>query len=267
MIRFLKYIFLVTVISCSSEPSIKSTRTGNFFYGQPEGTPGTNNLIARNIYILSSNKDRKIADWVCYRLDIKTIDGNVKTTRNWKADPLLLDQETLEPPDYKDASKILKMDRGHQAPLGSFKGTPYWQETNYLSNITPQKSDLNQGPWRILEERVRDLVRKGNVIWVMTGPLFERAMPALPSADEPHQIPSGYWKIISVQNSTDLADIKIGAFIFDQETTRKSSIHDHQVTVDEIENRSGLNFMHELPPDFEKFIEAQKDSIWARRYF
>lgn len=267
MKRLLKCILLILVISCGREPSVEQIRTGHFFFGQPQGTPETNNLIERRIYVLSSNDDRKMADWVCYRLDVKTVDGKVKTSRRWKADPMLLDHETLEPPDYKNAFAVLKVDRGHQAPLASFKGTVHWKETNYLSNITPQKSNLNQGPWRILEERIRTLVRKGHVLWVMTGPLYEKAMPALPSADEPHQIPSGYWKIICTQNGDLQSDIKVAAFIFEQETSRKSVILNHQVSVDEVEKRSGLNFMHELPLALEQQIEAQKNVTWARQYF
>ena len=46
---------------------------------------------------------------------------NVTQTCIRKADPLLEDPETLEPADYKDANRVLKTNRGHQAPLASFK--------------------------------------------------------------------------------------------------------------------------------------------------
>lgn len=118
--------------------------------------------------------------------------GDVKTTKNWQADPWLDDNETLEEGDYKDANKILKTDRGHQAPLASFKGTKYWSETNYLSNITPQKANLNQGAWKKLEDKVRDFVEKDYVVNVITGPLYECDFGTLPKADEPHKVPSGY---------------------------------------------------------------------------
>lgn len=267
MKRFWRLLFVVLLASCSRESAIEQTPTGHFFYGQPLGTPASNNLIERKIYALSSNDDRKMADWVCYRLDMKTVNGNVKTSRRWKADPLLADEETLEPEDYKGAFATLNTDRGHQAPLASFKGTTFWQETNYLSNITPQKSDLNQGPWRILEERVRDLVQKGQVVWVMTGPLYEREMPFLPGADEPHQIPSGYWKIVCVLPTEDASLMKVAAFIFDQETPRRSAISNHLVTVDQVEARSGLDFMHELPPELELKVEAVLDTQWVMANF
>ena len=45
--------------------------------------------------------------------------------------------------------------------------------TNYLSNITPQLSKLNQGAWKELETAVRKLSATGADVWVVTGPLLE----------------------------------------------------------------------------------------------
>jgi endonuclease G len=108
----------------------------HFILGIPLGTPGSNDLIFRDIYAMSTNDSTKFADWVAYRLDPETVVGEVTTKRLWKADPWLAEEETLEPEDNKGAHKALETDRGHQAPLASFKGTN-WQETNYLSNIYP----------------------------------------------------------------------------------------------------------------------------------
>ena len=163
---------------------------------------------------MSTNDSTKFAGWVAYRLDAQTVTGDAETKRVWKADPWLANQETLEPPDYKGAHKVLKTDRGHQAPLASFKGTKYWYQTNYLSNITPQKSDLNQGPWRVLEAKVRNFIKAGHVVHVFTGPLYEEQMLELPRADEEHIVPSGYWKIIIYQADNDTHKLQTAAFIF-----------------------------------------------------
>lgn len=239
----------------------------HFFYGYPTGTLSTNDLIIRDIYAMSTNDDTKFADWVAFRLDRKTMDRKVKTKRTWKADPWLDGRETLEPPDYKKAFTTLKVDRGHQAPLASFKGSDDWHETNYLSNITPQKSNLNQGPWRILEDRVRNLVTSGRVVYVMTGPLYERDMPALPGADEPHRVPSGYWKIIALQTGKSLDSIKTAGFIFDQNTGRSEKIISRLCSIDVIEAKTGLDFLREVPDDQEERIERGVDKKWAEMHF
>lgn len=238
----------------------------HFFYGYPTGTPSTNDLIIRDIYALSSNDYTKFADWVAYRLNKETVSGDAKTERKWKAEPWLDDNETLEPNDYKNVSNLY-MDRGHQAPLASFKGTKYAADTNYLSNITPQKSDLNQGAWVRLENKERELALSYGEIYVITGPLYEKEMTKLPNADEAHTIPSSYWKIILVKTGSFLNSINAASFIFDQESKSGEKLIDHLTTIDEIEKRSGLDFLRELPDSIEEQIESKNFSEWAIEHF
>ena len=113
--------------------------------GCPKGAPATNRTINRTIYILNNNGERKFADWVAYRVTRDTI-GSTKR-RAWRKDPDLPANETLSPLDYRSAREALKVDRGHQAPLASFTGHSDWKLLNFLSNITPQIMDLNEGAW------------------------------------------------------------------------------------------------------------------------
>lgn len=208
-------------------------------YGCPSGVPDTNDLIIRDIYILSSNDLTKFADWVAYKVTKETVGS--EDNRNYKSDPLLEEDETLEEDDYNNAAEYF--DHGHQAPLASFARTAHWKETNYLSNITPQVPNLNRGRWSKLEEKVRELAKLDGItgVYVMTGPLYEKSMPPLPKADEAHVVPSGYWKIISVEVGNMIKTI---AFIFDQKTYPVVNYCHFTVTVHEVEIRSGLKFFH-----------------------
>jgi hypothetical protein len=58
----------------------------------------------------------------------------------------------FEPGANAGASSAHGFQRGHRAPLASFKGPDAARELNYLSNITPQTVNLNAGPWARLEE-------------------------------------------------------------------------------------------------------------------
>lgn len=238
----------------------------HFLYGYPYGSKMTNDLIIRDIYALSNNKETKFADWVCYRLTMHEIDGDLTIERIWKADPWLRDNETLEPnpDDYKDAHKLNDYDRGHQAPLASFKGSRHASQTNYLSNISPQKANLNQGPWQKLEEMVRDLVRIKGEVFVMTGPVYQRPMANLPNADEPHSVPSGYWKIVAVEQKNQ---IQIAAFFFDQETPRNDEVYSHAQTVDQIEMITGLDFFWELNQQMQNVLENQINRPFLEEFF
>ena len=115
---------------------------------------------------------------------------------------------------------------------------------------------------------MRNFVKTGHVVYVLTGPLYEKDMPKLPGADEEHRIPSGYWKIIIYQaNPKDLNTIKPAAFIFNQDTPRKADILGYLVTIDKIETRSGLNILWELPDDLEDRLERALNVNWAKEHF
>ena len=214
-------------------------------HGCPSGSPASNDIVIRNVYVLSSNDATKFADWVAYRVTKSTIGPTA--ARVWKPDPWLAESETLEPRDYSGAFFALKTDRGHQAPLASFTSVENWEATNYLSNITPQKSELNRGVWVDLENAVRTLAKKPatDAVYVMTGPLYERQMPVLPGADESHRVPSGYWKIVSTESE---GVIKIAALVIDQETERDASFCEERFITSArvIESKAGLNFFHAL---------------------
>ena len=205
--------------------------------GCPTGIPASNDLIVREIYALSSNDTRKFADWVAYRVTSETIGTSASLNRTWRADPKIAPAETLEPNDYSGANTAHGYDRGHQAPLASFAGTVFWRTTNFLSNITPQQADLNQGPWKNLEAKIRDLAYSRGEVYVVTGPLYDAPTPTplLPNSDETHTVPTGYWKIVSTNTGV------MTAFVFDQGTARTANYCNHRSTLVTVETRSGLD--------------------------
>lgn len=197
-----------------------------------------NTLIHRADYVLSNNPFSKYADWVAYKVNRKNFGPSRK--RNWKADPDLPENETLEPEDYTGAHALLATDRGHQVPLASFSGTRHWKELNYLSNITPQASALNQGPWMRLESKVRELANKtGYDYYVMTGPVLSRNLPTLPNADEDTITPIAYWKIVVLKHNGKLY---AAAFFLYQNAKRDANFCEAEVKVTSVEYWTGLSF-------------------------
>lgn len=195
--------------------------------------PEDNDLMFRHIYALSNNPKTKFADWVAYEVDVLNFGDS--PGRNWKSDPLLDEDKTLEKSDYRGAnSSSLEADKGHQAPLASFAGSRYWPELNYLSNITPQDKDLNQGPWKDLEEAVRDATGYRNSIFVITGPIYEGTDRQLPNADEPHKVPSGYFKIVYDKNGN------AAPFLMEQSSGRNDNYCTKRKTLSQVQSK--LNF-------------------------
>ncbi|MEA1015579.1 DNA/RNA non-specific endonuclease [Sphingosinicella sp. LY1275] len=207
--------------------------TFHCLHGCPVGAPATNDTIVREIYTLSSNDITKLADWVAYKVTPATIGAS--ESRNWAKDPWLSNDETLSPAEYTGAPAALHIDRGHQAPLASFSGTPSAADTNILANITPQASALNQGPWVRLENQERALAQQsGKAVFVYTGPLFERMMKPLPGTTKMHRVPSGYWKVVATE------DGRMTGFLFDQATPKAASHCAGRTSLEQIQLRARL---------------------------
>ncbi|BDM21239.1 MULTISPECIES: DNA/RNA non-specific endonuclease [Pseudomonas] len=233
---------VVAISSASLRAEINPVLPDHCQVGCPLG--GSEQTLYRYAYALNNNPQTKFANWVAYRISAQTQASGAK--RQWKSDPDLPAEHTLEPADYKNASAALAVDRGHQANLASMAGSQNAQELNYLSNITPQKANLNKGAWEKLETYERNLARDEDVeaVYVLTGPLYEAVMDALPEADESHRVPSGYWKVLFIGDAPQQASNV--AFIMGQDTPLKASFCDYQVTVDAIEKRTGLVLWSDL---------------------
>lgn len=221
--------------------SARLSSDGHCLAACPASAPRGDQIIERELYTLANNGRTKFADWVAYVVREDWIGPD--RPRNWDEDPDLDPDDTLEEDDYAGAAgPRYQYDMGHQAPLQSFGAADEWATTNYLSNLTPQNLNLNRGRWKMLEIAERDLAeRLHRPVYVLTGPLYERTMPALPGADEPHRVPSGYWKVVA------LGDRRVAGFIFENQAEDATPFCDEQVdasvvtTIRTIERRSGLD--------------------------
>lgn len=213
----------------------------------PKGDNKT--LLIHNIFIISFDLEKKFPVWVAYQLSPSIVWGDLKAERKYVMDPFLSSTQSLKPKDYKGASncdgKKKGYDKGHLAPLGSFKASAYAYQAQYLSNIVPQTRKLNQGPWRKIEEQARDFVKKGNEVRILTGPIYgkegkNKIPPCWKAAQgKLEEIPSSYWKIIAFKHKSK---IKTCSFLLPQDIkNQKDHPKKYIVKWKKIEQRTGLN--------------------------
>jgi len=247
-------------LSSTQRSRVEIPTVDNCAVGCPSG--GDEVTIVRDAYTLNNNGSTKFANWVAYKITKDTPAPN--RPRNWKTDPAIPPDETLNPVDYNGAYVALHLDRGHQANLASMGGIADWEPLNYLSNITPQHEDLNRGAWARLEDQERALGKTPGIdaVYVATGPLYERTIGSLPGTNKVHTIPSGYWKVIFLGSSP--ADGQYAAFVMEQNTPRKANFCNYQVTVAEIEERSGLTLWSNLPDNVQAALKSRKGGLSQR---
>lgn len=202
----------------------------------PVGASSVDQVVNHEIFILDNNCSTKFADWVAYQV----VESNIGKTerRVWRADPDLPKDCTLTPSNYDGAYAAANYDRGHQAPLASFTSNPDWENTNYLSNITPQKADLNRGAWLKLESAVRELAMQHSTVYVVTGPLYNDKVEMTPMPNAPEaKVPTDYYKVVAIK---DMDHLEVAAFIMPQSAARSDDMCQYEVPLEKVQDESNL---------------------------
>lgn len=152
-------------------------------------------------------------------------------------------------------------DRGHLAPnyaIATRYGEAAQRETFLMSNIVPQRHGLNAGVWKELEMKIATSYpgRFGEV-WVLAGPVFAARPPKLPNGTA---VPQAFYMIVIDESE---GRVRAQAFLFPQETPAGAEAGEFLVEIDEIERRTGLDFLHELPDAAEDALEGRRaGAVW-----
>lgn len=151
-------------------------------------------------------------------------------------------------------------DRGHMAPnhaISILYGKEAQYETFLMTNITPQKPSLNQKLWQQLEEKeLEAFAPKLKALWVYTGPLFDAKVTRLKSSYFV-EIPDAFYKMyVGIEEDGTLRTL---AFILPQNAKATDRLEKYAVSIDEVERRSGFDFLHELEDEIEEALEKKVD--------
>ncbi len=163
------------------------------------------------------------------------------------------------PNDYRKSG----YDRGHMVPnhaVASRYGQAAQKLTFMMSNIAPQTPALNRGVWRDLEHRIADLwtARYGE-IWVVVGCVSADGGMLASDID----LPSAYYQIVIAQEGMH---VRAFAVLLEQNVGWDEWAARNIVTIDELEELSGLDFNPELPSFIQTPLEAELPTrLWPVR--
>lgn len=206
-----------------------------------------NNQIIRHIgYTTCFNTQRQIPDWVAYDLTQKEVQGTEpRPNREFEPDPDAVGATAVHR-DYTNSG----YSRGHMAPAADMKWSEQaMRESFYLSNVCPQKSELNDGVWKRLEERVRALAGD-NTVYVCCGPIVGRNPKTI--GNHCVTVPEGFFKVLCMKRKGKWQAV---GFVFTNSAC-KGSMFDYATTVDAVEELTGLDFFYNLTDSIENAVEA-----------
>ncbi len=160
-------------------------------------------------------------------------------------------------------------DRGHMAPnyaISRLYGRDAQLSTFLMTNISPQKPNLNRKIWQRLEEvEVKYFTKKFKKVWVTVGPIFDSDITKLSSSDFV-EIPDAFYKIFVGLN--DNQEPKMLAVIIPQTVKGYEPFSKFVVSVDKVEELTGFDFFSELNDNLESKLESSKDmKPWQLKSF
>ena len=205
-------------------------------------------IIRHRGYTLSYNSKYKQANWVAYLLTRPSTSLRTRFKRGefFAADPMI--PGTNFSVDYQKSG----YDRGHLAPAADMG---YSMETIvqsfFYSNMSPQMPRFNRGVWKKLEMQVRNWAVEYDSLYVVTGPIFDSAMPTI----GPHRvaIPKAFYKVLLQKRNGNWEGI---GFILPNSNT-KVDFKDYSTSIDKVEEITGLDFFWRLEDKVENDIEKK----------
>lgn len=230
-----------------------------FFAGAPvrTGFPAPNDvqIFNRGDFVIGWSPSLRHPLWVAYHVPAEKAYEAGKRP-GFRADPAVSGSPSAG--EYKKSG----YDRGHMAPnyaIATRFGTEAQKKTFYMSNVAPQKPGLNRGPWREMEHRIADLwTAKYGEIWVIVG-----CVPGDERLSSGVDAPVAFWQVIVAQTDDGVRALAV----YMPQNIPYSAFPVHNiVTIDELEQRTGLDFFPDLPGFLEKPLESDLPTrLWPVR--
>jgi len=217
---------------------------------------------AQSPYAPSLTDSAAYIDHSCFELEYSEVHEQAKWTYHLltremtrstteRSDRFLVDSKvktkSASDADYKGSG----FDRGHIVPAADMAFSEECMNTSfYYSNMSPQFPGFNRGIWKKLETLVRFWAFTYDSLHIISGPLFPDSLVTI--GPNKVSIPSQYFKAVLLYKANDKKAI---GFIL----PNASSIADlksFSLSIDEIEEETGLDLFAELNPTDEQLLEA-----------
>ena len=220
------------------------------------GKPGTRGVfLCRKGYALAFDVNAKVPLWVVENLTReRSLIFDKGRRRPFVQDPDL-------PPDASPRNEDFRggiYDKGHMAPAeDSDWDAEASRETYFLTNVAPMVGrKLNRTLWKRLEEEVRNWAQCSNQLYVVTGPVLPSDLARAPRIGPSRVVvPTHFYKVV-YQPATHRA----AAFLVPNTEQTGKEFERFATSVDEVERRTGLDFLAALPDGLENEVEARVSS-------
>ena len=216
-------------------------------------------IISHTGFSFLFNDAHKQSDWVSYMLCRERLENPVmKRKDNFRLDPAVI-TGTATVADYKGSG----FDRGHLAPCSDMLWSKVaMDESFFCSNMSPHLASFHQGGgiWYKLEDLVQVWAMEYDTLYIVAGPALQQGIRGSIGKNKV-SVPEYFYKVILNYTSNRIEGI---GFIMPYETAKSGNpVWNYAVSIDSVQNFTGINFFHHLPDIQEKYIESRLcESCW-----
>ncbi|HEX8143594.1 MAG TPA: DNA/RNA non-specific endonuclease [Pyrinomonadaceae bacterium] len=233
-------------------------------------------LMLKPQYALSYNNDKGTANWTSWHLDSSWVTGVADRQDDFRSDDQL-------PASFKHVSSGYRFatygfDRGHMTPSADRTSSiPDNSATFLMTNMIPQASGNNQGPWASMEDYIRtQLSGSQNELYIVSGGTGVGGNSTtghwdsiIDTAGNSVTVPQWTWKVVMVlpnASGNDVARVDASTRTFavimpNNDNIRPDAWQKYLATVDQVEALTGYNFFSNVPENIQNIIEARLDEV------
>lgn len=232
-------------------------------------------------FSIEYDTQKRHSKWVAFTFDNTT--AQVKWNRNnwehtsWGGDPFQPDPLLPEGVRIGDEEHKRDLyDRGHLcASADRLYSKDANEHTFYYSNISPQLNKFNTGIWLDLENKVQNWGGNPNMrdtLYVVKGGTIRdgefydsRGQHGIIVTDINKMngivVPAHYFMALVCRKNNSFYGI---AFFFDHAGRHTGNLSEYAITIDELEEKTGIDFFCNFPDKVEEAIESKcNPSLWG----
>lgn len=260
---FIVVIFLQLVFSCKDTTVNNNNNTGiensinsgndkdvivdnGSFDFLPTST--TNAIYHHKTYSFSYDEPFEQSEWVAYYLD----PNDVSMRRDYDRPYFEIDEDVKSGAAHWRNYKNSGYTKGHLCPAADrIASKDDYNETFLTSNISPQNYEFNAGVWNRLEQKVRYWATKNDGLYVVTGGVLTEGLETIGFEDV--AVPKYFYKVLLSKDKR-----KMIGFLVPHNDSKKP-LYNFVVSVDSIEELTGIDFFPKLDDTTESQLESQSD--------
>lgn len=209
-------------------------------------------ILQKDAYIVSYNIATFCPNYVAWHLTPDRVNGShSRSSADFHPDESLEERYQVVKYDYSGSG----FDRGHMCPAADNKDTrEHMYESFAMTNICPQNRNLNAGAWQDLEEQCRRWALQYRDVYIACGPIFQNDTPNTIGVQDRMEIavPDYFFKVVLVMGEKP----KALGFIYPN-TSGHKALKSYCVSVDSVEEMSGIDFYPSLDDRIENKIESE----------